>query len=107
MNRLISKTANAATWVLAAMPMIALAGAVHAQEIRVRVGDLSQPTAAAAFDQRIDAAATAICQSYYRPIDGLSRMSACKAAVRQEAMDKLASARHVRLSQGAVVSPAT
>ena len=95
MNSFVSRTADAATWFLAAMPMIALAGTVHAQEVKVPYGDLSQPAAATAFAHRVDAAAKTICASYYRPIDGVSRLNACEQAVRDEAMAKLgATQRH-------------
>jgi UrcA family protein len=98
MHRFIANTANVATWALAVMPMIALAGAAHAQDIKVQVGDLSQPAAAARFERHLDVAAKAICASYVRPIDGATRAAACKQAVRAEAMDKLSAAQREQLA---------
>ena len=107
MNRFVSRTANVATWALAAMPIVALAFAAHAQEVRVQYGDLSQPAQAAAFSQRLDAAASTICASYVRPIDGISRLAACKDAVRAEGLAKLDAAQRMQLSQAATARTAS
>ena len=98
MHRFIAKTANAATWALAVMPMIALAGAAQAQDVRVHVGDLSQPADAARFNRHLDFAANTLCASFVRPIDGARRVAACKEAVREEAMDKLSADQRVQLA---------
>ena len=104
MNRFVSTAAAiVATWALAAMPLVALARGAHAQGVTIRVGDLSNPAAAAAFDRQVEHAANKLCAD--RAIDGLSRLAACHNAVRAEAMDKLGSAQRTQVSMTA--KPAT
>jgi UrcA family protein len=107
MNRFVANTANVATWALAVMPMIALAGAAHAQEVRVRVGDLSQPAGAASFARHVETAASAICATYVRPIEAAGRMAACKQAVRDEASAQLSAAQRQQVASASARSLAS
>jgi UrcA family protein len=73
----------------AMLPILVLANVAQAEELRVKVGDLSQPTQTAAFAQRLDAAARSLCAD---SADGLIHgdiVMACKQAVREEALAQL------------------
>ena len=88
-NTLLAKTANVSLLALAALPMFALTLA-HAEPASIKVSDLdtSRPADMRTFDARVDEAANKVC---VRAPDGrdLSRVAACRQAVRAEAMDKL------------------
>jgi UrcA family protein len=99
MNHFVSSTASAATWALVALPFVALAGAVHAQGVTIQYGDLSSPTAAAAFEHKIDKAAFKFCDQR----DGLARIEACRQAIREEAMSQLSPTQRMQVS---MVKPA-
>lgn len=72
---------------LAAVLVVATAGAASAGEVRIRWGDLDLSTAAGAdvFDARVRAAARKVCRDV--PVAG--GRGACIAAVRDEAVDRL------------------
>ncbi|HWA61692.1 MAG TPA: UrcA family protein [Caulobacteraceae bacterium] len=97
MNRYVNSAAMAATWALAAMPILALASAAHAEGVTIRYGDLNQPAQAAAFERRVEAAAHSFCDTRYRPIEA-SQKAACMQAVRDEAQSKLAPAERARMA---------
>lgn len=90
MNRFIRTTSTTAACALAFVPMLALATAVHAEGVRIQVGDLSQKADAVRFERQLDRAAAQICRGHVRAIEGAARTEACKAAVRDEASAKLA-----------------
>lgn len=77
---------------LAAVLIVTAAGSASAQEARIRWGDLdlSTPAGADAFDQRVRAAARKMCRS--KSIIG---STACRAAVRDEAVALLPRAAQV------------
>jgi UrcA family protein len=64
------------------------AGAAAAPALRIAVGDLSTPTAAQAFDHRLEAAERRLCRPRYAPQD-LDGPAACRRAVREEALEQL------------------
>ena len=82
---------------LLAVPVIAMASAVHAEGIHLRTGDLSQPQSAANFRQDVDAAGNALCASY--PMDAAHAVNVrtCKAAVRDEAISQLSPSQREQL----------
>ena len=57
--------------------------------MRVKVGDLSQPAQAAAFAQRLDAAAHSLCANSPESLIHSGVVLACKQAVREEALAQL------------------
>lgn len=61
--------------------------AAHAEDLRIRVGDLSQTNGVRAFNQRVEAASRSLCAGY--PLADLARHSACEEAVRREAVAQL------------------
>jgi UrcA family protein len=91
---------------LTAVLVLAAAGAASAQEARVQWSDLNlaSTTGAAAFDQRVEAAARDLCRTARRPGSRLSDRGFCQAAVRREAVRQLPDAAQVdyAASRGAV-----
>ncbi len=80
---------------LAVTPVAALATSAHAEGMRVPVGDLSQPGGPHAFYARLNQATRAFCDGI-SPLD-LSRVSACKAGVREEALAQLSTIQRAQL----------
>ena len=74
---------------LLAVPVLAMAGAVHAEGLHLRTGDLSQPEQAASFRQDVDAAGDALCSSYAMDAAHTVNVRSCKSAVRDEAISQL------------------
>ncbi len=80
--------------VMAATPFIGLASAAYAEPgvqpayIRVADLDLSRPSDAAVFKARVETAAGRFCSRTTTAAD-LATMSDCRAAIRQEAVEKL------------------
>ena len=76
---------------LAAVLTLAAAGAVSAQETRIRWDDLDLSTAAgaAAFDARLDAAARRMCRDARRPGSRIGDHAFCLSAFRNEAIRQL------------------
>jgi len=72
---------------LAATPLAAITQAAHAEDLKVRVGDLSRPDAVKAFNRRLERAADIFCAGV--PRADLARSGACRDAVRQEALSQL------------------
>jgi len=90
MFNLIDKASGIGLLALAALPMVSLSAA-HAQTATVKISDLDlrQPAQVAVFEQRLDRAADKVCIGRVTFKD-LQATSACKRAVRAEAMEKLA-----------------
>ncbi len=82
---------------LLAVPVIAMASAVHAEDIHIHTGDLSQPERAASFRQDVEAAADTFCSGYKMDATYLVNVSKCKAAVRDEAMSQLSPSQREQL----------
>ncbi len=61
---------------------------VIAEGLRVPVGDLHDPAAAARFDRQLTAASRRLCAGLVRPQD-LERQAACVAASRHEGLEQL------------------
>ncbi|WP_420477836.1 UrcA family protein [Brevundimonas sp. FT23028] len=82
---------------LTAVLVLAGAGAASAQEARISWADLNLSTAAgaAAFDQRVEAAARELCRHARRPGSRLGDRGFCQAAVRREAIRQLPGAAQV------------
>jgi len=74
---------------LLAVPVIAMASAVHAEGVHVRTGDLSQPERAANFRQDVDAVADTLCSNYAMDAAHIANVRVCRAAVRDEVMSQL------------------
>jgi UrcA family protein len=91
MFKLMEKAAEIGLVALAALPLVSL-GAAHAQTATVKISDLdlNQPAQAAVFERRLDRAAAKVCMERAGSSLDLTSMAVCKAAVRAEAMDKLA-----------------
>lgn len=69
-----------------AAAVLATASAASAQEARIAYGDLDLSTTAGAeqLDQRIDAAATAVCRNVRAADSRLQRRGSCEASARLE-----------------------
>ncbi|HEX7759083.1 MAG TPA: UrcA family protein [Caulobacteraceae bacterium] len=80
---------------MAATPVLATAAGAQAEDLRIRVGDLSQTGAAKAFNERLDHAARLFCAGMSRA--DLARSEACKAAIREEALAQLSAAQRAQL----------
>jgi UrcA family protein len=80
---------------MAATPLLATAASANAEGLRLRVGDLSQTGGAKAFNERVDRAARSFCAG--TPQADLARVSACKAAIRDEARAQLSAAQRAQL----------
>jgi len=97
MNALVSIRSRLAAITLAAVSVAALAGAAQAEDQRIAVGDLSQPGQAQAFTHRLDAVARSMCDSYAFDATRAAKVAACKAAVREEALEQLPAAQRAQL----------
>jgi UrcA family protein len=75
-----------------------LASAAQAEGLRVKVGDLSSPAQAAAFSQRLDAAAQKLCRAYPEGIHHKALVQDCTQEVRDEAMRQLAPDQRAQLA---------
>lgn len=82
---------------LTAVLVLAAAGAASAQEARIPWTDLNlaSNSGAAAFDQRVEAAARDLCRTARRPGSRLNDRSFCVASVRREALRNLPDAAQV------------
>jgi UrcA family protein len=89
---------SSALFAASASAVIFLASSAVAEGLRVPVGDLSQPSAARDFDQRLNAAAHRLCSQRYRPVE-LDAEAACVAAARSEGLDQLSSAQREALAE--------
>lgn len=74
---------------------LATAGA-QAQDLHVRVGDVSQADGAHSFNQRLAAATRSLCGDIAHT--DLSRRGACEAAVRSQAMAQLSATQRAELA---------
>lgn len=85
-----STIAAAATLALAALPMLALATNAQAAPVAVKVVDINTLSAdgAAAYGQRVDAAAVRFCHQA-NPNMRLTERATCIAAVKSEMSEKL------------------
>ncbi len=81
---------------LVAAPMLTIAAGVKAEDMRIKVGDLSQTGGARAFNVRLEKAARLFCDGV--PRADLARSEACRKAVREEALDQLSAAQRAELS---------
>lgn len=104
MNTLIHRTAAGAALALAILPFAAAATAVHAQDMRVKVGDLSHAQEVAAFDRRVDAVADSLCPRDYQAATGRADAEACRQAVHAEVLAKLSDTQRLELAS---TGPAT
>ncbi|MGC1305258.1 MAG: UrcA family protein [Caulobacteraceae bacterium] len=88
MTKMINLLSSMATLAMAATAISAIAPAAQAAEVHIQITDLdlSNPTDAARFQQRIDAAASRLCNVVGASLDN---RESCRAAVREEAVDKL------------------
>ena len=82
---------------LLAVPVIAMASAVHADDFHIRSGDLSQPQRAASFQRDVDSAANALCSSYNSDAAYIANVQSCRTAVRDEAMSQLSPSQREKL----------
>lgn len=82
---------------LTAVLVLAAAGSASAAEARINWADLNLATVSGgdAFDQRVEAAAHALCGNARRPGSRLNDRSFCQAAVRREAVRQLPGAAQV------------
>ena len=83
---------------LLAVPVIAMASAVHAEEFHSLSGDLSQPGRAATFQRDVNAAATTLCASYALDALNPGTDSTCRAAVWEEAVSQLNASQRKQLA---------
>ena len=82
---------------LLAVPVLAMASAVHAEGLHIRAGDLSQPERAANFRQDVDAAADSLCSDYAMDAARQANVRTCRAAVRDEAVSQLTASQREQL----------
>ncbi|WP_291840073.1 UrcA family protein, partial [Brevundimonas sp.] len=84
---------------LTAVLVLATAGAASASAADARIGwsdlNLASVAGADAFDQRVEAAARALCRDARRPGSRLDDRAFCEAAVRREAVRQLPGAAQV------------
>ena len=87
MNALLTKITDVSLMAVVALPIIALGFAHAAEPVSIKVSDLnlSRPADVRTLDARIDHAAGKVC------VDArdLSRLAACREAVRSEAKDQV------------------
>jgi UrcA family protein len=81
---------------LAATPALATAQAAQAAELRVTVGDLSQPAGIKAFNARLGRAARSLCGGVSNA--DISRMDACREGVRSEVLAQLSNEQRAELT---------
>ncbi len=109
MSKILNILSAVGALVMAATPLAALGGIAHAAEsgarahIRVADLDLAQPGDAATFRQRVDTAAQSFCTSHGEM--GLNAMNTCRAAVRDEAVDRLGEQQRQDLRSAQATSP--
>jgi UrcA family protein len=98
MTTLIERTTGLSLLALAALPVLALASSAWAGEVGLKVGDLSQPDQAAAFNHSLQAAEKRICTSF--PLDAHYTMNVrnCTESVHDEAMIQLTPAQRDQLA---------
>ncbi|MGC1301882.1 MAG: UrcA family protein [Caulobacteraceae bacterium] len=96
MSKLINVLTTVATLAMAAVPLSAIGTVAHAAEVRIQVADLdlSNPADAARFQDRVERAAHAFCRNVPEP---LANQTACRSAVRDEAVQRLGSAQRESL----------
>ncbi len=94
MSKVLNTLSAIGALVMAATPLVAVGSMAHASETGVRpahvmVADLNlgQPSDAATFRSRVDAAANTFCTT--RGDVGLNAASTCRQAVREEAVARL------------------
>jgi UrcA family protein len=78
--------------------------AAHADGLKVPVGDLTQPSQAQAFNQRLNASAHEFCTDRYGSA-ALDELATCESAVRKEAVAQLTPAQ--QQAYAAAFRPAT
>lgn len=99
MFKLTNTITGVATLALAALPVLALTTAAHAGPMTVKVGDLSTSAAVAAFEQRLDRAASTLCAGRDARVGTrIVNTGGCHAAVRAEAMDNLTPAQRGKVA---------
>jgi UrcA family protein len=88
MTRFLSALTSATCLALGAISLSAIASQAQAAEVHVQVADLdlSTPIDAARFLRRLDAAAVQVCGPARQ---SLQARAACRAGVREEAIEKL------------------
>lgn len=94
MSKILSVASALGALVMAATPLLAIGGFAHAEEpgatpVRILVGDLhlAQARDATVFERRVDKAAQTFCAQNGKV--SLADISACRRAVREEAVAKL------------------
>ncbi len=89
MSKILNAITSLATLAMAAVPLAAIPAFVHAEEARIPVGDLAfaRPADAQEFIRRADLAGRQLCGGSPQSV---SVYAACRDAVRQEAIGKLA-----------------
>jgi UrcA family protein len=96
MTKMINLLSSMATLAMAATAISTIAPAAQAAVVHIRIADLdlSNPTDAARFQQRIDTVASHMCNTVGA---SLSERASCRAAVREEAVDGLGGAQQRNL----------
>ncbi len=82
---------------------LGLASAASADNLRLLVGDLTQPAAARDFEHRLDGAARRFCFARNPPGE-LDETAACLAAIREEGLAELSAEQHDALARSLGVS---
>ena len=102
MTSFTTRIASVAALALAALPIASLATGAHAAEARVQVADLNLASTAgqSVLQQRISVAAHQFCADQ-RTLSGLS---ACRAGIRAEAMEKVAFVQQAQAARTTVVA---
>ncbi|MGA0604156.1 UrcA family protein [Caulobacter sp. KR2-114] len=86
------------TLTIVALAVTSLLWATHAgaEDLRIRVGDVSQADGAHAFNDRLASAARALCAGYSRA--DLAARDACAASVRRQALAQLTADQRAELA---------
>ena len=92
----VSRLSSVAMLAMAALPIVGLASAAHAETV-VRISDINllSPEGAATFQQRAEIAARNYCGDVYT----LNARASCRAAVKAELNDKVATIRAAKLER--------
>jgi len=101
MQRLVNFVGNAGVVALLAVPVLAMAGAVHAEDFHVRAGDLSRSDRVAIYRQDVETAADSLCTGYPNGPTRADQVKVCRQAVREEAEEKLSPRQREQLASTA------
>ncbi|HEY8617053.1 UrcA family protein [Phenylobacterium sp.] len=101
MTHFASRIAGVATLALAVLPLAAISTAATAAPAAVKVADidLNSPHGKAAFEARLERAATNFCSAQRTGVRPLGRAASCREGVREEVVAKLPMVQQAQLAR--------